>query len=647
VWRSRTSNCIGSPSSTACALACALALGACGKKSNPIADLVKSTGPVQRQADGTEVWKQVQPPTTYFLGDAAQTSPNGDATLQVGGGAATIIMQPDTVLRFRAELGQSRLAVERGAIALTGTGNYALDVGDVKLARKGTVRITSRGAGKAVVELTSTDLQIGDAQVETNAGTFQLEIGKPVDVDKDAAPPVDAAVRDAAPPDAPEIDAADGVADAADEVAGATISVTGRRAEMLAPGETAWKPLPAGTAPLAKGSAIRLGPGTTARVAASDVTLELGGGSRVKLGDDQVFALELGGATASSPGAGTVALPGGSVALVGSERSAAEAKLDTGNRDTRVSVLRGNSKLSGASGSELPMSRGETASLLRNGTIRQIEAIPSYFDLRVGVGESLTIHDPRPPTAVQFQFDGRCPDGGIIEVDRDARFRTAKLSGGRDFANVMIGGGGWAYRLRCTTNGAEGGSVVTGRVASLRDDGRRPLPRQQGLNEIDADGRNYRIYYQSTIPNIAVRIRNPGSSHKLHLASAGSEQTFDSSSASILVPGNQLREGTYTFWIDRDGTKQDKVSTLVIDFDQTSPQVYIESPANGVAWQGDIDVRGAVLPGWSAAVGAITIPIDRYRRFAAKVGIPGGNALAIRLSHPQRGVHYYLRRPSR
>ena len=84
--------------------------------------------------------------------------------------------------------------------------------------------------------------------------------------------------------------------------------------------------------------------------------------------------------------------------------------------------------------------------------------------------------------------------------------------------------------------------------------------------------------------------------------------------------------------------------TTTIDFDNTAPQVYISSPVNGRPWEGEIDVRGAVLPGWTAAVDAITIPIDSQRRFAAKVGKSPGNALAIKLSHPQRGVHYYLRR---
>src|SRR5262249_8414811 len=150
---------------------------------------------------------------------------------------------------------------------------------------------------------------------------------------------------------------------------------------------------------------------------------------------------------------------------------AAEARLDATPRDTKVSVVRGGSKLTGEPGAELAMSRGETALLTRAGAIRVIEAIPGFFDLRVTAGEWLTIHDPKPPTAVQFQFDGKCPEGGIIELDRDARFRTAKVSAGRDFANVQITGGAWAYRLRCTSKDTEGGAIASGRVSVVRDDG--------------------------------------------------------------------------------------------------------------------------------------------------------------------------------
>jgi hypothetical protein len=414
---------------------------------------------------------------------------------------------------------------------------------------------------------------------------------------------------------------------------------------LLAPGSTVWAPLPAGAGQLARGSAVRLGAGTTAKLVASGTTLELAGGARARLGEDLGLVVELGGAQARSEAPATIALPGGAVALAGSPHGPAEARIDSTSRDTKVTMLRAGSKLTGAAGAELAMSRGESAQLSRSGSIRVIEAIPSYFDFRVIAGETLTIHDPRPPTSVQFQFDGKCPDGGIIEVDRDTRFRTAKVSSGHDFANVLVPGGSWAYRLRCTTNGSEGGAAAAGKVSAIRDDGRRPLPPKPGVNDIDADGRNYRISYQSAIPDVVVHVKNPGASHTLHFASAGNDQTFESSAATIRVPGAKLHEGRYTYWVDRDGVKQDKISQLTIDFDQTAPQVYIESPANGQPWTGDLDVRGAVLPGWSAAVEAIAIPVDNQRRFAAKVGIPGGAALAIRLAHPLRGVHYYLRRP--
>ena len=55
----------------------------------------------------------------------------------------------------------------------------------------------------------------------------------------------------------------------------------------------------------------------------------------------------------------------------------------------------------------------------------------------------------------------------------------------------------------------------------------------------------------------------------------------------------------------RSGVKQDKASTLIINFDQTAPQVYIESPVNAKPFGTEVDVRGAVLPGWAAKVDVV------------------------------------------
>ena len=614
----------------------ASASGSCSKKSDPIAELTRADGEVERQAGGG-AQEAASKGTQYYFGDAARTRA-GHATLDVARGGATVVMEDHTTVRFAGDRQKVQIDVE-GQADLIGRAVYALNGEEMNM--NGTLRITAKDGRKTVVELVD-----GNARKGAGTAVYTLELGKPVDLQTGSEVSIDAGVRDAPRAADAAVDA-EGSNEAASDAAvpaGATIVVAGTRAELQAPGEAGWKPLPAGAGELAPGSAIRIGPRTSARVVANGVALELGGGARLRLGNDLQLTVELGSNTAESSSRATIALPGGALTLNGAPSAPAMARIDGNPRDTKVSMLRGNAKLTGAAGADHDMDRGESATLDRSGAIRYVETIPRYFDVRVAAGESFTIHDPKPPTAVQFQFDGKCPDGGIIEIDRNGSFRTARVSGGRDFANASVARGAWAYRLRCTTNGTEGGAVASGRITVLTDDGRRPLPRTQGTNEIDADGRTYRISYQSAIPNIVVRVRNPGATHRLHLASAGKEQTFDAAAPSITVPSSQLREGTYTYWIDRDGVKQDKISTLIIDFDQTAPQVYIESPPNAQPWPGDIDVRGAVLPGWSAAVDAIAIPIDRQRRFSAKVGVPAGNALAIRLSHPQRGVHYYLRR---
>src|SRR4051812_7783485 len=110
------------------------------------------------------------------------------------------------------------------------------------------------------------------------------------------------------------------------------------------------------------------------------------------------------------------------------------------------------------------MVRGESATLARNGKITPNEANPTFFDFRITAGEgNFTIHDPRPPTAVQFQFGGKCTDG-IIEIDRNGGFRTAKVSAGKDAANHFIKPGAWNYQLRCTSGGTEGKAVASGRI---------------------------------------------------------------------------------------------------------------------------------------------------------------------------------------
>lgn len=632
VLRSRTSS--FASSSLLALLALLLALG-CGSKKTAIAELKKADGPVERQV-GTGAWGGAKIGTKYFLGDAARTA-DGGAQLEVVGNAL-IAMQPHTILRFGGTDKASKIAVELGTIELTGTGSYGFDLGDVRLSRNGTVRITANPGGKPKVELT-----LGEAQVSTASGqTIDLVVGNAVEIGLEtvAVTAIDAGIPDAPPADAAEPDAAAPVGE------GATVEATGKKVEIQLAGETKWVPVVAGApANAPKGAKVRVGNGSTAKVTSQGTTLDMAGGSRIAIGEALQLIAETGDLRASSPGDGKVDLPGGGIALKGTPNAASEAKLAIGSRDTRVTMARGSGKLDGAPGSELDMNRGETATLAKNGTIRVVEAIPNYFDFRVDVGDTLTIHDPRPPTAVQFSFGDKCPNGGIIEMDRDNRYRTAKISGGKEAANHSVSAGSWAYRLRCTSGGAEGNAVASGRIVVKKDDGRRALPKIPPNNSIDADGRTWRLSYQSQIPNLLVNAKATGSSFKLHLATEGKEQSFDSKKPVVTVPGSQLKEGTYAYWFDIDGVKQAKTSTLIFNFDQTAAQVYIELPPNGKPFPAEgIPVKGSVLQGWTASVDGNTMPLDGARRFQATAQAPSGNALAIKLSHPQFGTHYYLRR---
>lgn len=609
----------------------------CKQKAAHIAKLTKVESTAERQpADGA--WASAAVGTKFFLGDAARTADRG-AELELAG-AAVIKMSPYTVLRFGGKSGTAKIGVELGAIELRGAGNYGLDVGSVTLQENGAVRIVAKGQGTSSIELL-----VGAATVsQIDGSTIELELGQAVDVGigpVQVTAVVDAGV-DAAP--AP-VDAA--VADAATMAEDGTIEVLGKKAEILLPGQTKWQPLPPGMGELVQGATLRLGAGTTAKLVANGVTLALAGGSRMTIGDSLLFGLELGVGTASVPPSttGKVSVPGGTVDLQGTDSLGAKARLDVSPKgEAKVAVLEGGVKLVGAApGAELALKTGETANVAKAGNIQQKAKIPDYYDLVVVVGETsaLTIHDPRGATALQFSYPGKCGGGGTIEMDTDGRFRTPRITGGRDSANILAEAGAYSYRLTC---GA--GPVASGRIVVRRDAGTRPLPKDPPVNPIDADGRTYRISYQSLVPNVKIKVPGAGRKFKLHLATGGQEETFESAKPEFVVDGKKLKEATYTYWVDRDGVKQDKVSTLIIDFDQTAPQVYIESPPNGRAFAGDVEVRGAVLPGWTAKVGGVEIPVDKNtRRFRATVQPPSGaQALAIRLSHPQRGVHYYLRR---
>lgn len=614
-----------------------IALGACKDKAAPLAELVQVSGPVEQveRASGDSAWVPARLGDTFVLGDAVRTKETR-AQLRLGD-ASRLELEPHTLLRFGRKGGgaaSQQLLVETGAIELAGSGEYQLDLGEISVERDGGVRISAGDTGNRV------ELLVGRAAIRTAAGQLQpLERGVALELSElevrglgsDARPaePIDAGVPDAttvAPTPAPTV----------------AVSASGRGAEVRLAPEERWRSL-GNTTGVPEGAEVRARAGGAATLEGGGVVLRLAPGGTAAVGPGLGLRLTAGEASARAApeAAGEVELPGGKIALA-PHRLGSRAELAVRRREAKVRGAGGVLTVHGRA-DRLELRRGESASLTPDGALRTLAAAPRTHELSLAVGESVTIHDVRGATAVELRFEDRCSSGGIIELATSAAFRAPLLAAGEDSATVLVSAGSHHYRLRCESESGDGKPVATGRLSVVRDSGRRALAAAPPPFRLAVDGRTYRVGYQGAIPPMIVEWRGAaGSGYVLHLATGGKVQELATGGPTATIPAGKLRDGSFTVWFERGGQRS-KVSTLLIDFDNTAPAVYIDEPDDGEAWGATLQVKGAVLPEWSVSVEGVALPLDRQRRFSASVPAPEG-ALAIRLSHRERGIHYYLRR---
>ena len=524
-----------------------------------------------------------------------------------------------------------------------GTGSYALDVGDVKLAHNGTVRITAKGNGVELIELT--DRRRAD-QVD---GRLELEVGKSIDLGiepgrRSTPGSRDAAVRDAA------TDAAG--RRASPRSSDATIEVTGKRAELLRAGRDDVEAAAGGhrraRPRAAQAPARRRHHREADRAAAPRSSSPAARASRSPTATRSLGSSSAARRRRRRPRAARSAARRRRRARRAPPTRLAEARIDVNARDDEGhDAARRRRSSTGASGAELEMSRGETASLAKAGTIRASRRSRATSTSSVAGRRDRSRPRSEGADRAAVRVRRQVPDGGIIEMDHDARFRTAKVSGGKDSANML------RRRRQLGVPAALHAGRQRGRRRSRPAGSRRARRRPPPAAEDPAAQRHrrrrphLRISYQSADPERrASTSKSPGADAQAPPRDRRQRGDVRQREAGDQRAGQQAaRRARYTYWFDRDGVKQDKVSTLMIDFDQTAAQVYIESPTNGAA------VGAAISTSRRRAAG-----LDRRRRGdrdpdrqAAPVhgegGSPTGKALAIRLSHPQRGVHYYLRRP--
>lgn len=266
-------------------------------------------------------------------------------------------------------------------------------------------------------------------------------------------------------------------------------------------------------------------------------------------------------------------------------------------------------------------------------------------DLSIAAGESVVIHDPRPPTAVGVLAPGRCRGKAILGVD--AGKPSATELAGRAYVGVSLASGTHHYELYCSSDaGGRGEKAATGTIAILADAGLRKLAESAPVTKLELDGRRYTVLYQNQLPKIALEWSNApaAASYALSVSSREGTKTLSTNLPTYSFAPGALAEGEHVLSFQGGGMRS-RQTTVNIRFDNAAPTASIASPANGSFTPGsNVLVSGMAQPGWVVTVGAETLEQDAQHRFSALVSAPSDRALAIRFTKAQRGVHYYLRR---
>jgi hypothetical protein len=268
--------------------------------------------------------------------------------------------------------------------------------------------------------------------------------------------------------------------------------------------------------------------------------------------------------------------------------------------------------------------------------------------VQVTAGESFTVRDAQAPTHVGFRFGDACPEEAVVTVS-SPRGRDTKARG-RGSATVRLRPGIHRYEVRCVNDAGEvvRKPVAEGTARVMRDGGRAPLPRTPPTTLLDADGRRYTVLYQNLLPEVVVRWGRAPKKGALDLVvtSGGRSRTVPTGGGRHVFKSGELREGRHVIQFRaRQGEARSPATTLLIGFDNAASTVSLRSPTDKSFAPGDtVAVAGVALPGWKVHAGGAALHVDGHGRFSGEVRVPPHHdGLALRLSHPRRGVQYYVR----
>ncbi|MFT3923472.1 MAG: FecR domain-containing protein [Myxococcales bacterium] len=604
--------------------------GSCHDEPPAVATLIEAKGPGVERDFAAQIhdWQIAQVGAHFGLGDGVRTGNQAAARLTLMDQTQLQLAQ-NTTLRFmvdQAQAGEQAINVEAGAVSMrVGQKDLMLrtQIGLAKLVA-GT-EITLRRSGDEL----DYDVALGEAQFRTASGEYKvlkagesLEVGIGMAVFSKAEPPTDPVVEPIDP--------------------GAIVAtVKGKGARSRQAGGT-WTPLAAGQHELAPGTELRLGRGDRADVSRGDQRANLRGSGEFVVGSGAALVeARTGDLTLVADQQDLqVLVPGGSIVVRGG-KGGSEAVVSIGEDDANIALKKGAASVD-ILGMQRELEAGEQHKWENpnaEGAEKPIVAEATYFNLGTRAGESFVLHAPEVPAAVHFDFGGRCPGEGVIELT-GPRTRTR----GKGAANVVIPAIATPYTLRCfDESGGLGKVVARGTVQVLNDAGTRRLPAKAPTSFVEADGRTYTIYYQNQLPEISVRWPNAPAGSAFDLIVDG--QPTRVARAEHLFTSGSLKDGSHQLSFQA-GDRRSRTTTVEVRFDNAAPKASLTSPIDRGFKPGDtVTIEGVALETWKVSVEGGRVSVDADDRFVGQVASAADRPdIAVRLAHPRLGVHYYLRR---
>ena len=264
--------------------------------------------------------------------------------------------------------------------------------------------------------------------------------------------------------------------------------------------------------------------------------------------------------------------------------------------------------------------------------------------LRVAAGGTTWIHSVAVQVNVAVDFADICPHGGAVKL---AGANSKYIGAMR--AVVPLNLGKRRYQVFCATesNQLKKRADASGMLHVVRDKGKMKLALTPPMSTILMDGRTWNVNYQSRLPVIRVKWSTPpaGNDFTLHVTGE-TKQKIPLSRPVHTFKSGKLKEGTHKIkFIEENSGVRSRSTTVRIQFDNVSDKAVLLAPREmGFGIGENVTVRGAAMPGWKVSGQGGTISIDDAGRFEGTLR-HDGNYLAVwlRLSHPRRGVHYYIR----